>query len=97
MASINTPVATVLITLTMLGVLFYLGVIIAGTSSYECPFQTPISTALRDSWKKIGRHVTPALLPIVAAGTSLYRCPLIALQHFWEDVLFLCRVIHVLV
>jgi hypothetical protein len=73
MASINTSVASVLISLTVLGVLFYLGIIVAGTSSYECPFQTPVSIGLRSLWKKIGPHLTPSLLPIVATSAALYE------------------------
>jgi len=45
--SINKPVARVVISLTVLGVLFYIGIVAAGTSSYECPFQTPASEVLR--------------------------------------------------
>ena len=45
--SINTSVASVVISFTVLGILFYVGIVVAGTSSYECPFQTPGSTALR--------------------------------------------------
>jgi hypothetical protein len=40
-------VGCIIITSTVLGVLFYLVVVVAGTSSYECPFQTPASIALR--------------------------------------------------
>ena len=47
MWSINTSVARVVISFTILGVLFYIGIVVAGTSSYECPFQTPASEALR--------------------------------------------------
>ena len=53
MWSINTSVAYALITLTGLGVLFYLAIVIAGTSSYACPFQTPVSITLRSPWKKV--------------------------------------------
>ena len=56
MWSINAPVAYVLITLIALGVLFYFGIVIAGTSSYECPFQTPASATLRGLWKKVQPH-----------------------------------------
>ena len=73
MASVNTSVAVVLITLTALGVLFYLGVTIAGTVSYECPFQTPVSTALCSLWERIGPQITTALLPIIATGASLFE------------------------
>ena len=52
--SINTSVACVVIFFTVLSVLFYIGIVIAGTSSYECPFQTPVSTALR-SLRESGR------------------------------------------
>ena len=57
MWSINTPVACTLISLTGAGVVFYIGVVIAGMSSYACPFQTPASTALRGPWKKVRRGV----------------------------------------
>jgi len=55
MWSINTPVACTLISLTGVGVIFYIGIVIAGMSSYACPFQTPASTALRNPWKKVSR------------------------------------------
>jgi len=47
MWSVNTSVACVVISFTTLGVLFYIGIVAAGTSSYECPFQTPASVGLR--------------------------------------------------
>jgi len=89
MASINTSVSSVLIALTVLGVLFYLGIVIVGASSYECPFQTPVSTALRSSWKTMGPHITPMVLPVVATGASLYKClpwsqVSTTLHHLWE-------------
>jgi hypothetical protein len=52
MWSINTSVARTLIGFTGLGVVFYVAIVIAGMSSYACPFQTPVSTALHGSWKK---------------------------------------------
>lgn len=48
MWSVNTSVARVVISFTVLGSLFYVGIVIAGALSRECPFQTPASTALRD-------------------------------------------------
>jgi len=50
---INAPVARISIGLTGLGAIFYIAIVIAGTSSYACPFQTPVSTTLCDSWKKV--------------------------------------------
>ena len=47
MWSVNTSVASIIISFTVLGILFYIGIVVAGTSSYECPFQTPASTSLR--------------------------------------------------
>ena len=71
MAAINTPVAVVLIALTLLGIMFYIGVVVAGASSYECPFQTPASVPLRSSWTKIGPLLTPVILPIIVALQTL--------------------------
>ena len=107
MASVNHSVAAVLITLTVLGVLFYIGIVIAGVSSYECPFQTPVSTAMRSLWRKVGPHVTTTLLPIVTAGKYLYnhivtageylyKQGLNAWKHFWEGILFVCKILHVM-
>jgi len=53
MWSINALVARTLISLTGLGVTFYIGIVIAGMSSYACPFQTPASIALHGLWKKV--------------------------------------------
>ena len=53
MRSVNAPVTYVLVALTFSGILFYLGIVVAGTSSYECPFQTPASAALRSLRKAI--------------------------------------------
>ena len=47
MWSVNTAVAGVVISFTGLGVLFFVGIVAAGASSYECPFQTPASEGLR--------------------------------------------------
>jgi len=47
MWSVNTSVARVITSFTVLGFLLYTGVVVAGTFSYECPFQTPASIALR--------------------------------------------------
>ena len=62
--SINTSVACTLIGLTTLGVGFYVVIVIAGMSSYACPFQTPASGILRDLrkgvWRKILSWITPS-------------------------------------
>ena len=73
MWSINTFVAYTLIGLTGLGVVFYVGIVIAGMTSYACPFQTPVSTALRGPWKKVWHGIV--YIVIVIAGMSLHACP----------------------
>ena len=49
MWSINVSAACVVIPLILLGFLFYVGMVIAGTSLYECPFQTSASIVLQQS------------------------------------------------
>ena len=93
MTSVNPSVAYTLITLTGLGVLFYIGVVIAGASSYACPFQTPGSALLRGSCAKFGARFTPIVFLIINAlrtlgGTvwrhsSVVNPPLVAVRrHF---------------
>jgi len=87
MASVNASIAGVLITLTVLGVLFYLGIVVVGTSSYECPFQTPISFALRSVWKTAKPHITTTLYPALSTSMSLLWSPVLAtLHHLWEVI-----------
>jgi hypothetical protein len=45
--SVNTSVGRVVLSFTVIGVLFYIAVVVAGACSYECPFQTPMSIGLR--------------------------------------------------
>jgi len=94
MAFINTAVADVLITFTILGALFYLGIVIVGTSSYECPFQTPVSFALRTTWKTAKPHMITTLQPVVDIATSLLWLPVLTtLCHWWETIQY--QILHV--
>ena len=61
--SVNTSVARVVISFTLFGFLFYIGIVIAGTSSYECPFQTPVSMALRHLKDSGATHRLLSTLP----------------------------------
>ena len=89
MASINTTVAGVLIALTVLGVLFYLGIVVAGTSSYTCPFQTPGSAALRGMLKKVRPYTTPLVHPIVTAGAYIFKVLSSSIRHpLWKKIVF---------
>ena len=60
MWSINALVARTLISLTGLGITFYIAIVIAGISSYACPFQTPASIALHSLWKKVRGRIAIA-------------------------------------
>ena len=73
MWSINTLVACILITLAGLGVVFYIAIVIAGTSSYACPFQTPASIALRRPWKKARREAHSCIVRSVRSFSRIYR------------------------
>ena len=63
MWTINTTVAYTLAALTGLGALLYLVIVISGLSSYACPFQTPVSTALRRPLKKLLQITASILRP----------------------------------
>ena len=89
MWSINTSVAGVLITLTALGVLFYLVIVVAGTSSYACPFQTPASSALRGLWRGIRPHTTLPARPGVAAGAYIFQLLSSNIAYsLWENIAY---------
>ena len=62
MWSVSASVAYVLVSLTGLGVGFYVIILIAGMTSYACPFQTPVSIALYGQWKKVRRGILSCIL-----------------------------------
>jgi len=62
MWTINALVARTLISFTGIGAVFYIGIVIAGMSSYACPFQTPVSVALRGLWKKVRRGIVSLIV-----------------------------------
>ena len=67
MESVSPAIAYTLFTLTGLGVLFYVGVVIAGASSHDCPFQTPASVPLRRLWKTIWPGLALIAFPVATA------------------------------
>ena len=73
MWSINTPVACTLISLTGVGVAFYIGIVIAGMSSYACPFQTPASIALHGPWKKVRHGIVSMIVRSKRVLSRTYR------------------------
>jgi len=58
---INVTVAWVVISVTALGVIFYIFFVIAGTASASCPYQTPWAHILRH----IHYHILPAILRLL--------------------------------
>jgi len=75
MWTINTSVAYTLISLTSLGVGFYVAIVIAGMSSYACPFQTPASVGLRDSWKNVQHgivHLTVRYTRVLSRARGMW-------------------------
>jgi hypothetical protein len=54
---VNTTVASVVLAVTSFGVLFYLFIVVAGTTSDSCPYQTPATNVIRS----IIRHAADLL------------------------------------
>jgi len=73
MWSINATIARTLISLTGLGVMFYIGIVIAGASSYTCPFQTPLSVVLRHLLKAARRGIVPSIVHSKRVLSRTYR------------------------
>ena len=65
-AAINNIVFCVIISFLVPGFAFYVWIVVVGTYSYECPFQTPLSVLFRHTWKKIKPQLTPHTSPIAA-------------------------------
>ena len=86
MWSINSSVAYILIVLTALGLLFYTIIVIVGTSSYKCPFQTPASGTLRSLWEGIGHQVISAPRSTSVTSLHLFQVFLSAALPLWMVV-----------
>ena len=89
MVAVNTTVAYILITLTGLGVLFYIGIAVAGASSYECPFQTPASVPLRILWTKFGPHFITNLCTLeemIRSRIFLNRSPFVRARRHLHNL-----------
>ena len=57
---INTTVASVVLSITAFGLLFYIFIVIAGAASENCPYQTPVANFLR--YTPVAISHTPMLL-----------------------------------
>jgi hypothetical protein len=91
--SVNISVARVVISFTVLGVIFYIGIVIAGTSSYECPFQTPASTALRALrgkgmiWRSLASLSLPRVISFVYVTWKDLQQGLMSRYHRIRDAM----------
>ena len=77
---INTTVALAVLGVTLFGVLFYLLIVIAGTSSVNCPYQTPLSHIIC--------HIPDALLHILDTShhaLDIFCCILDISYCTWEN------------
>ena len=72
---INIIVASVVISITSFGAIFYLFILVAGTASESCPYQTPGSHISRHILRHLRHHLLPtlhsafAVIPAVISST----------------------------
>ena len=77
---INVTIALVVLGVTSFGVIFYLFIVIAGTASENCPYQTPAAHILRHILRQLRYYLLPTLrsasaaIPVVSSSlTRLYQ------------------------
>ena len=61
--SMNTVVASIVLTATASGVIFYALVTVAGSLFYKCPYQTPMSLLARTVVSSLSLHVSRIVAP----------------------------------
>ena len=86
--ALNSFVASVVISLTTLGVVFYIGIVITWMSSYGRPFQTPASSALRGLRDGASTPVSPSRATILTPGGPRRED---IVDKIFRGVLWLCR------
>ena len=67
---INTVVASVILAVTSLGAIFYVFIVIAGTASANCPYQTPFSHILRYIFRHTLHYTRHNLLPTLRSAPT---------------------------
>ena len=70
---INTTVASIVLGVTSVGVILYIFIVVAGTVSKSCPYQTPGSNALRYLWPKAQGILYSATSAIASAFRDVFR------------------------
>ena len=68
---INVTVACVVLSVTALGVIFYAFVVVAGTASTSCPYQTPVARVLRNILPSISSLLCSAFHDLVDGSKCL--------------------------
>ena len=58
--------------------------------SYDCPFQTPVSAALRRSWTKIGPHLAPIIIVLRSLG-EIVQCHVLRIIIHLPHLNIRCR------
>ena len=66
---VDTTVASVVLGVTLFGVVFYAFIVIAGTASVSCPYQTPLARVLR----YFIRHILPLFPNLLRSAASSIR------------------------
>ena len=81
---INTIVASVVLSVTLFGGIFYLFIIIAGTASESCPYQTPGAHVLRHILHHLRYRLLPTIYSTFAAIPTVLTSNFPRLyQHSW--------------
>ena len=68
---VNIIVASVVLAATSFGSIFYLFIVIAGTVSESCPYQTPGANFLRYIFRYLRHHLLPTLYSAFAAAPAV--------------------------
>ena len=78
---VNIIVASVVLSFTSFGLIFYLFIVIAGTASDSCPYQTPGSRFLRYTLHRLCHRLLPTLYSAIAAMPAAITSNLVRLFH----------------
>jgi len=92
---INAPVALILITSTGLGFTFYVAVMVAGSSSDACPFQTPLSAHFRAVWINLLRQTVSLTKWVLSQTHRVWKRGVRSLLHRQSQPTILLEVVQV--
>jgi len=81
---INTTVASVVLGITSLGILFYALIVIAGMASASCPYQTPGARILRNLHHYLRHHIRHIYRRTLVAVPMILRLVFHAIMHSYS-------------